>query len=70
MQHLINILAGVGDVLAAFGTAPSYQYPKVGDRSRDVKKIGGDWQTVGRDMKKALDKEQRDKDGKVYHGAT
>jgi len=66
MQHLKNILFGVGDVLAAFGTAPSYRYPQPGDRRKDAAKISGDWRTVGQDMRKSI---KRDKDGAVNHGA-
>lgn len=52
MDHLRNFLSGVGQVLAAFGSAPAYRYPTAGDRARDLDLIGGDMGAVGRDMKK------------------
>lgn len=48
MNHLLNILSGVGQVMNAFG-APvrSYHYPKVGDRAMDTRHIRGDVRVVG-----------------------
>jgi hypothetical protein len=69
MEHLKNFLIGVGDVLTAFGTAPSYRYPQPGDRLKDAQRIGGDWKTVGKDMKKTIDREKRERHGAINHGA-
>ncbi len=65
MEHLKNILTGVGNVLAAFGTAPSYRYPEVGDRLRDAQQISGDWVRVGTAMNTTLTKEKSIQDGSV-----
>ena len=58
MEHLRNILVGVGEVLSVFGTAPQYKVPKMGDRRVDAQRIGSDWRKVGAYMAKALEREQ------------
>ncbi|WP_137895009.1 hypothetical protein [Ramlibacter sp. 2FC] len=70
MNHLLNILAGVGQVINALGSAPQYRYPQVGDRRMDAKNIAGGFVTVGRDLKKKADKElTRHSHGKIDHSA-
>jgi hypothetical protein len=69
MEHLRNLIIGVGDVLSAFGTAPEYRYPSPGDRIADTRNIVGDIKRVGVDMKKAATKALReDQRGKVDDG--
>jgi hypothetical protein len=71
MEHLRNLIIGVGDVLSAFGTAPKYRYPSPGDRTADMRNIAGDIKRVGFDMKKAATKALREEQGgKVDYGTT
>lgn len=39
MKNIANFLAGVGSVLAVFGTAPLYHSPKRSDRSKDLRQM-------------------------------
>lgn len=71
MQHLLNILEGVGQALNALGTSPQYRYPEVGDRVRDQHRIAGDMMIVGRRLRKNVKKEQdRVRDGEVKDCST
>ncbi len=66
MQHLLNILEGVGQALNALGASPPYRYPEVGDRMRDQHRIAGDMIVVGRRLRKNVKREQDCvKDGEV-----
>lgn len=65
MEHLKNILAGVGDVLMAFGTAPAYRYPQAGERSIDARRIQGDVAAVGGRLRNRADRELKGRRGKI-----
>lgn len=42
MKELLDVLAGVGSALNAFGSVPQYDVPRRGDQARDFALIGGD----------------------------
>ena len=70
MNHLLNILASVGQAMNAFGSAPQYRYPKIGDRRKDSQKIAGDFSSVGRRLKKHTEDELNlHTHVKVHHSA-
>ena len=46
MKSLLNMLAGMGSALNAFGTGPEYDRPCVGDQASDFAMVGGDLQRV------------------------
>jgi hypothetical protein len=52
MKHLLNVLAGVGSALNAFGTAPQYDVPRRGDQARDFALIGRDMSRVASRVEK------------------
>lgn len=68
MEHLKNILVGMGEALLAFGTAPGYHYPKIGDRAKDARKLHRDFITVGSYMRAPTNKALREADGKAKNG--
>lgn len=71
MEHLMNILLGFGQTLGAFGTAPQYQYPEMGDRQQDMREIAGDMETVGRRLRNQANKELKQaKHVQIDHCAT
>jgi hypothetical protein len=69
MDHLKNILLGMGEVLTAFGTAPEYKYPKIGDRSADKQRMRRDLAIVGNDMRTAATRVTREAHVKVEDSA-
>jgi hypothetical protein len=70
VEHLKNILAGVGDVLLAFGTAPQYRYPTVGERAKDVDQLNGDFSVVGKRLKGKAERALREAHGKADNRET
>ena len=70
MDHLKNILLGVGEVLTAFGTAPAYKYPKTGDRSVDNQALRKNITTVAGDMRIAATRVVRGAHVEVKDGTT
>jgi len=50
MKHLLNILAGVGQVVDVFYPHGHYVYPKLGDRAQDLDHIGRDVRKVVRHL--------------------
>ena len=75
MQHLLNLLAGLGESLGALGSAPQYSYPQRGDRRADAAAIRGDFRQVGDDLDKTARRALNDhhkndsgrSHGKVHH---
>lgn len=52
MKHLLNVLAGVGSAMNAFGTLPQYDVPKRGDSARDLALVGGDMRKAASRLEK------------------
>lgn len=50
MNHLLNILAGVGHVVDVLYPHATYTYPKRGDRAQDLGNIGKDVYVVVRQL--------------------
>ncbi|MGE8453554.1 MAG: hypothetical protein ACN6OP_23680 [Pseudomonadales bacterium] len=46
MNHLINILTGLGSALGGFGASRPYSVPRRGDRSKDARNIARDFHGV------------------------
>lgn len=70
MDHLKNFLLGIGDVLTAFGTAPNYKYPGMGDRAIDNQKMRRDMAAVSADMNIAAARVVRGTNVKIEDSAT
>lgn len=76
MIHLLNILAGMGQVVDVFAPHAHYVYPKRGDRAQDLQNIGRDAHGVvqrldgvaARELKRLKRSEEGAQDhGKVNH---
>jgi hypothetical protein len=63
MKELLNILAGVGSALNAFGTVPQYDVPRRGDQARDFVLIGGDIRRVTSRIEKKANKALTERNG-------
>lgn len=70
MNHLKNILTGLGAVMNPFGTVPEYHRPARGDRARDMQSIAKDMRTVGRDMRGVIAKVPKGEHGQSKHDRT
>ncbi len=46
MNHLINILTGLGSALGGFGVGRPYSVPKRGDRAKDTRNLARDVRIV------------------------
>lgn len=69
MHHIVNLLVGVGSVLGALGTGPTYHFPTPADRSKDLRHIRGDVRAAGTSLKKATKKAEL-KYGTVHNRST
>lgn len=69
MKHLLNMLAGMGSALNAFGTAPGYQLPRIGDQSRDFAMIGADLRCVTAGVEKKSRQALTGEHGRAHNGA-
>ncbi|MBB5411931.1 hypothetical protein HDG34_005897 [Paraburkholderia sp. HC6.4b] len=69
MKHLLNILAGVGSAMNAFGTLPQYDVPKRGDRARDLALIRKDFGVVTGRIETHASKALAGKYGTTHDGA-
>lgn len=62
MNHIINILTGLGSALGGFGESRPYSIPSRGDRARDVRNLAKDGRKVrnrlGKYTVKALEDKQ------------
>lgn len=68
MKHLMNILAGMGQVMGLLGSAPRYTYPRIGDRARDLRHLSGDALQVSRRLDRVAAQElQRLQHGQQVH---
>lgn len=67
MNHILNVIAGFGSAINAFGTAPKYCRPAVGDRSKDMQKIAADFKVVGRRMDKKIKTVSVENYGSINH---
>lgn len=47
MNHLINILTGLGSSLGGFGASRPYSVPRRGDRTKDSRNLAKDFRAVG-----------------------
>lgn len=65
MKELLNVLAGVGSALSAFGTMPQYDVPRRGDQARDFSLIGGDFRRATDRLEKTAHKALTERDGKA-----
>jgi hypothetical protein len=64
MNHLKNILVGLGSVMNPFGTYPDYKIPQRGDTHKDLSSIAGDFKNVGNDLRGSTTKASRGEYGK------
>ncbi|MFM2056064.1 MAG: hypothetical protein RLY71_449 [Pseudomonadota bacterium] len=68
MQHLLNLLAGLGESLGALGSAPQYRYPRLGDRRADLDHLRSDMGRVGQDLRNTAKRALSNDSGRS-HGA-
>jgi hypothetical protein len=69
MEHLKNLLIGVGNVLTAFGTTPQYRYPQIGDRVADMRNVRTDGLKVAKRLGLKTAQALKETHGKVDNRA-
>jgi hypothetical protein len=69
MNHLKNILVGLGSVMNPFGAYPDYKVPERGDTQKDVYAIAGDFKAVGKDLRGSTTKASRDGHGESVNNS-
>ncbi|MEI7296636.1 hypothetical protein WCQ02_31220 [Paraburkholderia tropica] len=69
MKYLLEVLAGVGSAMNAFGTLPQYDVPKRGDRCRDFAIIGNDMRRATARVEKQARKAIAGKHGAIHDSA-
>lgn len=70
MNHLKEILLGIGSAMNAFGTHPNYQRPERGEIGRDLAAISGDMRVVGEDLRRTSEKTAKGSNGQQAHYRT
>jgi hypothetical protein len=69
MKELLNVLAGMGSALNAFGSVPQYDVPSRGDQARDFALIGRDFQRVTARVEKHANKALTERNGTTNNRA-
>jgi hypothetical protein len=69
MKELLNVLAGMGSALNAFGTVPQYDVPRRGDQAHDFALIGGDIRRVTARVEKNANKALTERNGTTNNRA-